>query len=89
MYTMPTREYSKHLGIISDNQFQAVLDHFDLVQAYAERKSLRPGFAKRFPVYMLLDRLIIWEYFQRNGNVPWNKQWTFRDWASRYISYLL
>lgn len=27
---MPAQEYSKHLGIISDDQFQSALDRFDL-----------------------------------------------------------
>lgn len=60
----------------------------EFVQAYKETKSLRPGFTERFPIYKLHDRLIIWEYFQRNGNVPWNENGTFRDWSSRYISCL-
>lgn len=60
----------------------------EFAQAYVENISLRPGFAERFPIYMLHDRLIIWEYIQRNGNVAWNATKTFRDWSSRYISCL-
>jgi hygromycin-B 7''-O-kinase len=33
--------------------------------AYRAHKPLRPGFARRFPVYMLLDRAILWSFFQR------------------------
>jgi hygromycin-B 7''-O-kinase len=53
---------------------------------YRNHKSLRPHFAKRFPIYMLLDRVILWEFFQRHGWCWWPEQWTFRDWASQYIS---
>jgi len=58
----------------------------EFVCAYVSKKRPRPGFAERFPVYMLADRAIIWEYCQRNGSVPWDEDWSFRDWASRYTS---
>ncbi len=54
--------------------------------AYRKHKLLRPGFSQRFPIYMLLDRAILWEFFQRQGWRWWPEQWTFRDWASQYIS---
>lgn len=53
---------------------------------YRKHISLRPGFARRFPIYMLLDRAILWEFFQSHGWRWWPEQWTFRDWASPYIS---
>ncbi len=52
--------------------------------AYRKHKPLRPGFAQRFPVYMLLDRAILWEFFQHQGWRWWPEHWTFRDWASQY-----
>ncbi len=54
--------------------------------AYLKHKLLRPGFAKRFPIYMLLDRAILWDFFQRHGWRWWPEHWTFRNWASQYIS---
>ncbi len=57
--------------------------------AYRKHKALRPSFAKRFPIYMLLDRAILWEFFQRHGWCWWPEQWTFRDWASQYLSPLV
>jgi len=54
--------------------------------AYRDHKPFRPGFAKRFPVYMLLDRAILWDFFQRNGWRWWDEDWTFRDWAGQYTS---
>ena len=56
------------------------------LEAYRAQKPLRPGFAQRFPVYMLLDRTILWDYFQHNGLCWWDESWTFRDWASQYVS---
>ncbi len=53
---------------------------------YRSQKSLRPGFTKRFPVYMLLDRALLWEFFQRNNMRWWDEHWTFRDWADQYTS---
>ncbi|GAC1355363.1 MAG: hypothetical protein NVS4B11_23910 [Ktedonobacteraceae bacterium] len=58
----------------------------DFFAAYRKHKLLRPHFARRFPIYMLLDRAILWEFFQRQGWRWWPEQWTFRDWASQYIS---
>ncbi len=54
--------------------------------AYRKSRPLRPGFAQRFPLYMLLDRVILWAFFQGNGWRWWPEHWTFRDWASQYIS---
>lgn len=48
-------------------------------------RPLRPGFAARFPIYMLLDRLIIWQYGQRHG-VWWERSLTLREWAEPYTS---
>jgi hygromycin-B 7''-O-kinase len=51
--------------------------------AYRDAWALRPGFAERFPLYMLAERLIIWEFGHRN------KMWftgeeTLREWAGCY-----
>jgi Ser/Thr protein kinase RdoA (MazF antagonist) len=54
--------------------------------AYRRSRPLRPGFALRYPIYMLLDRAILWAFFQGNGWRWWPEQWTFRDWASQYLS---
>ncbi len=55
------------------------------LQGYLSQTTPRPGFARRFPVYMLLDRAIVWGFGQR---VPgwWDGHRTFRDWASRSTS---
>ncbi len=54
--------------------------------AYRRSRPLRPGFALRYPIYMLLDRAILWAFFQGNGLRAWPEKRTFRDWASQYLS---
>ena len=54
--------------------------------AYRKSRPLRPGFALRFPIYMLLDRAILWAFFQSSGWRFWPEHWTFRDWASQYTT---
>ena len=58
----------------------------EFLEAYQSQRHLRPGFARRFPIYMLLDRAILWDYFQRSGVRWWDENWTFRDWANQYTS---
>ena len=54
-------------------------------EAYRAGRPLRPGFAQRFPIYMLADRLLIWEHGQRNG-IWFDPGMTLREWAGRYTS---
>ena len=64
---------------------------------YLDRAPARPGLRERFAVYLLRDRLIVWEYFQRrevargmsNGSrlkPPWDPDVTLREWAEPYIA---
>jgi hygromycin-B 7''-O-kinase len=47
----------------------------------------RPGFQERFPAYMLLDRLVVWEYAQRQQHEPWwDPGLTLRKWAEPYTA---
>jgi hygromycin-B 7''-O-kinase len=47
-------------------------------------RPIRPGSADRFRIYMLLDRLIIWQFAQRHG-VWWDPSLTLRQWAEPYV----
>jgi len=58
----------------------------EFVQAYVAKKPPRAGFTERLPIYMLHDRLIIWEYFQRTHALWWDEQLTFHQWMQRYLS---
>jgi Ser/Thr protein kinase RdoA (MazF antagonist) len=55
------------------------------VRAYWQRCPPRPGFAERFRLYLLRDRLLIWDY-----GVQYAPHWfapgqSFRDWMSPYL----
>ncbi len=51
------------------------------VRRYLELRPVRRGFGERFVVYLLWDRLVIWEYFQRpERETPWKRGLTLRAW---------
>jgi len=56
----------------------------EFLATYLKVRPPRPGFRERFPLYMLLDRLIIWEYIQRHEVEVARKLGTLRDWTERY-----
>jgi Ser/Thr protein kinase RdoA (MazF antagonist) len=65
---------------------------FAFLDAYAGVRGLLPGFVERFRLYLLVDRLIMWEYGQRNS-IWFPEGLTFREYAepgvaidlSRYV----
>jgi hygromycin-B 7''-O-kinase len=59
----------------------------EFIRAYSDLRTLRPGFAERFAVYMLDDLAILWEFALRHDQRWWPSGWTFRDWAERYVSF--
>ena len=50
------------------------------LQGYLSQTIPRPGFAKRFPIYILLDRAMVWEFGQRVAGW-WDGHRTFRNWV--------
>ena len=54
------------------------------LNSYLSKHKVRPGFEKRFPIYVLIDRLIVWEWAQRTGKCWWNSKFTFRDWCGEF-----
>ena len=54
------------------------------IDGYREVRPLRPGARRRFRLYMLLDRLWVWEYARRN-QLWFPLDWTFRRFAQRAI----
>jgi hygromycin-B 7''-O-kinase len=56
----------------------------EFLAIYLQLRTPRPGFRERFSLYMLLDRLIIWEYVQRHEADVARKMGTLRDWTERY-----
>jgi aminoglycoside phosphotransferase (APT) family kinase protein len=59
------------------------------VQTYLARRSPRPGFNERLRLYMLADRLIIWEYGQRHPELGWWKtRLSLRQYVEPYLDAL-
>jgi hygromycin-B 7''-O-kinase len=52
--------------------------------AYLTQQPARPGFAERYVLYMLRDRLIVWEYGTRPGNNWFRQGQSFRDYAESF-----
>ena len=60
----------------------------EFLQEFLKASPPRPGFEKRFPTYMLLDRLIIWEFVQRTEPEAAARMGSLREWAERYTTAL-
>ena len=58
---------------------------YAFVNTYLQRNINIDKFVNRFPLFMLHDRSIIWEWVQRTNRVWWDKNWTFKDWMSTFI----
>ena len=54
--------------------------------AYLESRPPRPGFAERCKLFMLRDRLIVWEYGTRPEIGWFPGRQSFRDYAERYMA---
>ncbi|MGH3713267.1 MAG: phosphotransferase family protein [Micromonosporaceae bacterium] len=67
-----------------------LVDHDAAVAAtflreYLARRPPRPRFAERFDAYLLQDRALLWHFYQLYALRYWPAEWTFRDWAGRYL----
>ena len=58
----------------------------EFLRAYHSHRPFRPDFEKRFPLYMLQDRLSMWEWAHREKRIWWDESLTFRGWAERFTS---
>ena len=57
------------------------------VRRYRELRPVRPGFRERFRVYLLWDRLVVWEYYQRpERETPWEGGLTLRAWLEPILN---
>lgn len=57
------------------------------LQAYRQIHRAHPGFAARFAMYMLMDRLVIWAFAKGNQKCWWDESLTFRQWAEPFVSF--
>ena len=65
-------------GKMGDDTLRAFCD------SYAAARPHRPRFTERLALYILHDRLVFWEYGQRNG-VWFTPGTPFREWAEPYV----
>jgi hygromycin-B 7''-O-kinase len=56
----------------------------EFLRAYSDRQPPRTGFAERFPLYMLQDRMAIWEWAHRERRIWWDERLTLRQWAEPF-----
>ena len=69
----------------ADYSQQSVQVAREFVRAYARTLPPRPGFAERFPIYMLKDRMTIWRYGQSN-KCWFDDKTTLREYAEPFVS---
>ena len=55
-------------------------------KAYLESRPARPGLAERFKLFMVRDRLIVWEYGTRPELNWFPEEGSFRDYAERFAA---
>lgn len=55
-------------------------------EAYLAQKPVRSGFAERYALYMLRDRLIVWEYGTRPDSGWFTVGQSFREYAEPYLN---
>jgi aminoglycoside phosphotransferase (APT) family kinase protein len=58
------------------------------ISTYLERRPPRPGFERRFPIYLLHDSLIIWTFCLRRNDIWWPQGYTLRAWIEETLGIL-
>ena len=53
----------------------------EYVWSYLRQRPPRAGFARRFPLYMLAERLEVWEWAYRTDRVWWDRSLSLQAWA--------
>ena len=53
------------------------------LRGYLARRALRPGYRERYPAYVLLDRLMLWNFARRFGGLE--QELTLRGWLEKYL----
>ncbi len=76
-----SRQYAAYL-----NQPEGKSLAREFLYGYLSQRAPRPGFEQRFIIYMLLDRMFVWDYFQSFDRAWRAKHGSFREWVSPYLS---
>src|SRR5262249_28028392 len=58
----------------------------EFLRAYSAQHPLRAGFEERFPLYMLCERMGMWEWAQREKRIWWDERLTLREWIEPFTS---
>ena len=82
-FTDPESDLSRPLTAYLD-EHPALAREF--LRAYSAWHPLRAGFEKRFPLYMLQERLAMWEWAQREQRIWWDERLTLREWIEPFTS---
>ncbi len=53
----------------------------EYVWSFLRQRPPRPGFTQRFPLYMLAERLEVWEWAYRTDRVWWDRSLSLQAWA--------
>jgi hygromycin-B 7''-O-kinase len=69
---------------IAHYHYRGLGEQHAFLAAYREAHTARPGFAERFPVFMLQERLLIWGYGQRH-TVWFPEGLTLRQWMRQFL----
>ena len=59
---------------------------YAFLNGYLAKKSVRPGFTKRWPIYMIWDRLVVWSWAKGNKKIWWDANLTFKDWCEKFTN---
>lgn len=75
----------RQLAIYTDEKEPTWAKSF--LDGYLECEPLRPMAKKRITLYMVYDRMVVWEYFHRPANLSlwWGGEISFEAWLSLYL----
>jgi aminoglycoside phosphotransferase (APT) family kinase protein len=83
-FSDPETDLARPLAVYLDAHTPALAQEF--LRAYRVDRPLRPGFEERFPLYMLQERLAMWEWAQREQKLWWDERLTLREWAEPFTT---
>jgi hypothetical protein len=58
------------------------------ISTYLDLRPPRPRFARRFPIYLAHDSLIIWTFCLRRNDIWWPQGYTLQAWINETLEIL-
>lgn len=77
-------DLARPIAMYLDEHQPALAQEF--FRAYRAEHPLRSGFGDRLPLYMLQERLAMWEWAHRERKIWWDGGLTLREWAEPFTS---